>query len=1119
MDSTRLGQPGRRAHFYQSSHGKWALGYGLSFVVAVCQTAHAVTPMRFERLGLDDGLSQQSANAIVQDAAGFLWIGTEDGLNRFDGYGFKHLRRDRSSEQSLPSNFVADIATDTAGRLWIATDGGGVAWREPWQDRFNTINSSAQSSESNGLERVRVIHFDRSGKLWIGTRESGLAVFDPAQSTLKFFRHVATDPATLGSDSICSLLEDRGGQIWIGTEAGLDRVIPSTGRLQRDPFGLGTLASGQALRVRALLEDDSGSMWIGTDLGLVRLDPRSGARTHYRHDPASAHALPANRVNTLFEDRQRRLWIGTTAGLALFDRRRDAFDVYKNDPADPASLPDDHVMSLFEDDSGLLWVGTKFAGVGKWNPRTWSFGHHVGGAEEGTKSRNIMSFTEDAEGRLWIATFGGGLTVLDRRHGHAITLRNDPQSPQSLSDDRVMALLTDREGTVWAGTMGGGLNRFDSGTLAPSVYRHDPSDPHTLGAAGVMSLLEDSKGRMWVGTFGGGLSQLDRGSGAFKRYVPNPSNPSQLASGRVTALAEDHAGRIWAGTDGGGLHVLDQVKNRFFRLQHDARDPNSLGSDTVYSLHVDSEGTLWVGTRGGGLDRVIDSSVAPEEIRFANVSETSGLPNNTIYGIRADAKGHLWLSTNHGLARLDPHTSEIRSFHRGHGLQGEEFNFGAHYGSRGGELFFGGANGYNAFDPARLQFNGSPPPVVLTSFLKLNKPARTDVALELIKTLHAGYRDDVITFEFAALDYAAPRANTFQYKLEGFDPDWVDAGPRRSVTYTSLSGGKYTLRVRAANADGARKEAGFGIALIVDPPPWKTRWAYAGYALALMLFLWALWAAHRRTLEREARYRRLLEDEVRNRTRELAERNSELEKVNGRLEVASLSDPLTGLGNRRSLMQVMPSLLTQAGARARHQQDDASRMVLMLIDLDCLKPINDRLGHEAGDHVLGQIAGILRDCVRDTDRVVRWGGDEFVLVHAPSDLDSAAKLAERIRVSVSKRRFRIPGNQVARTSCSIGFACFPFVPDAAKPLTWEEVLKLADMALYRAKMTRNAWVGWRGTRKAAAEDNLAQLLEADSEAAEQNGYVETRRSSLPVGETIELLLRKTRSRSGTRAGR
>ncbi len=1042
------------------------------------QAAHASPPMRFERLGADEGVSQGAVNAVLQDGQGFMWFGTENGATRYDGRELRQIRRDRADPSSLPNNWIADLALGHDGRLWFATDGGGVAWRDRETGRFHAFASD--------VPRVRTLLVDRAGRIWMGSRDSGVAVFTADGKPVARFVSSASDAQTLSHDAIFALLEDRRGEVWVGTGAGLDRITQDATRVERVVLP-GATAAGP--RVRALAQDLDGYVWVGTDAGLMRLDPTDGTLVVHRHDPARATSLPDDRVQTVYADSARRLWVGTMGGLALYDSDSRAFVTMRHDSADAWSLPDDFVTSVFEDRAGLIWIGTKSQGVAKWNPRTWSFGYHAPGTgNEAAVDNNVTSFTEDAQGGLWIGSFGGGLARLDRATGNVVRVRHDRATQPALSDARVMALLTDRDGRIWIGTMGGGLNRFDPAQKRITVFRHEEANPRSLPTNGVMSLLEDSRGRIWAGTYGGGLARLEPDGRSFA---------SELRGERVTALAEDAKGRLWVGTDGSGLHVLDPDAGVIWRFRHDPRDAHSIGADVIYALHVAHDGAVWVGTRGAGLDRirVADGDFAGAAIE--NYAEGHGLPDVTVYGIRPDRGGGLWISTNHGLARFDPAGDRARAYHRAHGLQGEEFNFGAHYRSRSGELFFGGANGFNAFHAEALAFNPHAPPVVLTAVNQLNEPMPSERSYERLRSIALGYRDDVVTFEFAALDFAAPQDNRYAYKLEGFDRDWINAGTRASATYTDLPGGNYVFRVRGANDDGVWSEDGLALDVRVAPPPWLTVWAYAGYAVLFVLTLLAVWAAQQRRVAREAGYSRRLEDEVRARTQELADRNAELENANLRLREASVTDPLTGLGNRRFVREAMPRLL-----HAAKQGGESGSTAVMIVDLDYFKPVNDAFGHEAGDQVLVQVAAILKATMRSEDLVARWGGDEFVILCRSPDLAHAAALAERIRSQVAGCSYRVGDGCTARTSCSIGIALHPFVPGAPERITLEQALVLADCALQEAKRHRNAWTGWRGTSGAKDVSALFDDLQRDAARLETDGLLEVRRGRPLADDTI-----------------
>lgn len=1068
----------------------------------LCGRADAAAPMRFERLGSDEGLSQQAVLAIGQDSRGFMWLGTEDGLNRFDGFAFQHA----TDNDGLGNAFVTDIELDTTGVLWVATDGSGVLSRDSRTGKFDAtwMNGTADSA---GLNSARTVKLDAFGRIWIGTRDAGVAVYDPRQRTFKRYRHIADDSTTLSADAIHSLQIVAAG-VWVGTQSGLDFIDNELDKpVRRYALTSSNRYPAEAQAVRTLLEDRGGMLWIGTGYGLIQLEPRTGEQTLFQADLRKPSALPGNEVQTLLEDSSRRLWVGTTAGLALYDPHKLGFDTYKHDAADPTSLPDDRIVSLFEDRGGLLWVGTQLAGAAKWNPRGWSFGHRLERNVEPAVN-NITSFTQDRTGTIWIGTFGAGLRTVDDATG---TTRRWQLGLGDVDDDAIMALLTDRAGALWAGTMGAGLIRISSDRKSTEVFRHDPSNPSSIPTDGVMSLLEDSAGRVWVGTYGGGLSRFAPTTRDFRPGAPDADATHPLRSGRVTTITEDHEGRIWAGTDGAGLHALTPTTGTTRQWLHDPADPNTLGADTIYALHIDARGALWVGTHGGGLDRVTAPSRDLSLLKFAHHREVKGLPDNTVYAILSDDDNNIWISTGHGLAALSGRDHAVRVFRRSHGLQGEEFNFGAAFRGSSGQLYFGGTNGYNVFTPSRLQFNKHLPPVALTGVSILNQPLRTGVPIEELGEVELGYRDQVVTFDFAALDFASPRENRYRYRLDGFDDVWIDAGTRRSATYTRLAGGQYTFRVQASNADGRWSGTDLALSLDMEAPPWRRSWAYACYVALLSLVLCAAWSAWRQKREREERYRIELETKVRDRTREIAERNAELEDANRRLQEASLTDPLTGLANRRALMQALPGLAASCHVE-RRVPPAPPQIVLMIVDLDCFKPINDRHGHEAGDDVLKQVAAILRESVRVSDLTVRWGGDEFVVVYSSADLDDGAALAERIRTRIAKHHFRLSNGATARTSCSIGFVCYPFVRGAPNLLTYEQALNVADTALLEAKAQRNSWIGWGGTPATHDIADLFTTLDNNASSVAEKGGLRALSSRYRPDDTVEDLIRAARGR-------
>lgn len=1069
--------------------------------MAFASAAFATPPLSVQRYSLEEGLSQQAVNAIAQDAEGFMWFGTEDGLNRFDGYEFRQLRHERANEQTLPNGWVSALVPADDG-LWIGTDGGGIVFRSAQTGR---LSSPAPLRDTPDLERIRSVTRDSLGRLWIGSRDAGVAIFDPRTNELERLRHSPTEPQSLSDNSIFTILSLRNGNKLVGTAAGLDMISASNHDIARVALPAELTPPGQPLRIRALVEAADGMVWVGTDNGLGRYDPRNDRWRVYRHDASNPVSLPDNHVWSLLIDSQGRLWVGMIQALAWFDSATESFSSYRRDPVDARSLPDNYIVSLFEDRGGSLWIGTKSGGLAKWNPRTWSFGHTRASSAEGYSDSNITSFAEDRLGRLWIGTFGGGINLLDRSTGKVTQIRHGNGARGSLSDDRVMAMLEGSDGEIWVGTMAGGLNRFDPRTLRAEVFQHDPAVPTALGATGVMSLLEVDK-QLWVGTFGGGISRFDSRTRRFDNLRAGPEDGLHLSSGRVTALARDRTGHVWIGTDGGGVNVWDVKTRRLYYYKRDAKQLDSLSADTIYTILVDDNGGVWIGTRGGGLDRVVNPADAPSQLRFTNISEAQGLPNNSVYGVRADGMGNIWLSTNFGLGRIDPRTLDaekpvIQRFHRLHGLQAEEFNFGAHYRDRSGKLFFGGASGFNSFYPEVLEFNERPPRVVLTQVLKLNEPGVKGVPEERIEKLALSHKEDVVTLQFAALDFADPRSNRYEYRLDGFDHEWVRADERRAATYTNLPGGHYVFRVRASNSDGVWSTQDLTLPIDVSPSPWLSTWAFVAYFVLALLMLLGVWYAQQRRLARAAAHRAELEQQVSDRTYELAQRYRELQDANRRLEMASYTDTLTGLSNRRYLMQQFPQLL------AKHKGSQG--LAIMIIDLDALKPINDQHGHAAGDELIIEVARTLKQAIRPDDVLVRWGGDEFVVVAHAQHVEHATMLAERVRERVAKMKCVLPRGTVVRTSCSIGLTCLPFVPDNPEAVSWEHAIKIADLALYRAKRGRNAWRGWFGTESVAmlqsGNQSPISAIESNVDALIANGIIIELSSTRGSDDTVNAL--------------
>ena len=1024
-----------------------------SVLFAHSALAAPARPIRFDRLSLEEGLSQSTVQDVLQDSQGYIWLATEDGLNRYDGLSFKVYRRDPMDAASLPGSFIWDVEEDTRGNLWVATAAGLARWDRS-TDRFERL-------EALTGKNIRVLAFaKRQNALWIGTRDIGLLRLDVASSSLTSFTHDDASTGSLANDRVYALHVDGHDRLWVGSDGGLDRLEPGSSaftHLANVPADPTSLSEN---KVRVLRADDTGAIWVGTSSGgLNRLNAATGRFERFRHDANAAGSLAHDQVRAILQDADGRLWVGTGEGLDLFDPRRGTFTHYRHDARNPGSLADDHVLALAQDKGGVLWVGTRLGGVHKWNPLSWQFGHVAPDPDsgKGLGSGHVTSFSEDRAGRLWIGTFDAGLYVMDRTTGSMTAYRYDARKPRGIGSDQVMALRRDHKGDLWIGTLNAGLSRLSADGAEFKHYRSSPKRPEGLSANGVTAIVDDREGRLWLGTYGGGLERFDPETESFTHFR-NSTEPTSLSGDRVSSIAEAADGRLWVGTMEKGLNLLDTRSGRFQRFEHRPDDPKSLPSDVVHSLYVDASGSLWVGTHEG-LGHLL-----PDGRSFESFSTRNGLPSDVVYGVRSDGHGRLWLSTNNGLSRFDPHSGQFTNYGVSDGLQASEFNFGAYYQSPTGELFFGGIYGFNAFLPDRLRQATAAPPVVLTSVSVGHRPLGGPA--DGVRRISLGFQDKVLGVDFAALDFTAPHRNQFSYKLEGFDPEWVPLAGRPSVTYTNLNPGHYTFRVRGANSDGKWNEEGLTVAVDVAAAPWKTAWAYACYSLLLFGGVLGLARVQQRKFDREAEYSRELESRVQERTKALSERQLELERLNTELAQASITDSLTGLANRRFLAEYVEKEVALLRRRYRRLGDEALTpeqldMAFIMIDLDHFKTINDSAGHAAGDVVLRQVRDLLKSVSRTSDIIVRWGGDEFLLVARDPSGSDLADLAERIRSAIAQHVFEIGEGRVVRTTCSIGFASYPFFREQLDALSWEQVVSVADRALYVAKANgRNAWVGF-----------------------------------------------------------
>lgn len=935
-----------------------------------------VLDWRFDKLTSQDGLSQNTVTSMLQDNLGFVWIGTQNGLNRYDASNFKTYKSDKN-QNSIPDNYITFLLQTEDNFIWIGTQNGGLSRLNTITDNFEVFPHDPQNPLSLSAGAVTSILQDSKNRLWVGTSIGGLNLFNPQTKTFDHYRNDERNQNSLAQNHITDIIEDNQKRLWIATaEGGLDRFEENENKFihfRPSIYGSSSSApsSEQIVGLEILKKQDSqnnsltNNLWIATrDGGINILDldteiftvlETQEQRTIDKTGKPTTKNLFSGKIVTTFESFGDEIFIGTQEDGVLIINSTSPTNQIKRLESNPSlrySLSNNHITSIFKDNQNSLWIGTLAEGINKFNPLKNKFAHFREEADrpKSLPDSRITSIFKAQNNNLWIGTASGGIAILtpeNEKERIFKTYQHREKDETTIASDKVSVVYEDRQNQIWVGTSEG-LELFNEKKQIfeqIQMYNDKLTNPKQLS---IKEIYQDTKNNYWIGFYQQGLLKLSP-SGETQLFKNETYNDFSLSNNYVRVIFEDRIGNLWIGTED-GLNLYDNSPNseKFVRYMHQIENSNSISNDEILSITEDDDGNIWIGTANGLNKFDVKSGV------FTVFTEKEGLPNNIIHGVVCDLQNRIWVSTSQGVAELDPYSKTIRSYDMSDGLQSNEFISGSVFQEKiidkqtgeekQGFIYFGGINGFNRFNPDSLSYNTDVPKLVFTQFSLFNKAiSPSDKNSYLEKTIPytdqitLPYDANVFSIEFSVLDFIAPHKTKYAYYLEGFDKEWHFTD-RNFVTYTNLTSGSYVLKVKGSNSDGIWNDAGIEIKIRVTPPFWRTWWFIT---LSIFLFLVVTIGGYNiRTYQIQEQKRRL-EYQVEERTNELAEKTWELE--NQTKQLANQNSLLEKQSKEIQVAYDNVNILSEVGQKITSTLDMRQMIETVYQNVSALMPV-DRFG-------------------------------------------------------------------------------------------------------------------------------------------------------------------------------